>query len=403
MVYDYVVLEASGKERKGSMEAKSEDQVRSALKGDNLVIMSIKEQDLLHKDIQISFGSAVKPREMCVFCRQMCSILSSGVTIIEALRMLSEQTENKVFKKAIRDVQKEVERGETLASALAMQPKIFPPILINMVEAGEASGSLEISFDRMATHFEKDAKLKGLIKKAMIYPIAVLVIAIIVVIVMLVMVIPQFQSTFDQSGMELPGITKFVVACSNGIQEKWWLILIIVAVAFIGLKYFKKTDTGKNLFSKLGLKLPMFGTLTIKQASARLSRTLSTLMTSGISMMDALDITARTITNAIVQKAVKDARDEVERGVQVSLPLEASGIFPPMVYHMTRIGEETGNMEEMLDRIASYYEEEVELATQSLISALEPLIIVVLAVICVVIILAVYLPMLQIYKAADNA
>lgn len=403
MIFDYVAIEPSGKERKGSMEAKTEDQVRSALKGENLIVVSVKEQDLLHKDIQIGFGKAVKPREMCVFCRQMCSILSAGVTIIEALRMLSEQTENKVFKKAIRDVQKEVERGETLASALAMQPKIFPPILINMIEAGEASGSLEISFDRMATHFEKDAKLKGLIKKAMIYPIAVLVIAIIVVIVMLVAVIPQFQDTFNQSGMELPAITKFVVACSDTIQEKWWLILIIVAAAFFGLKYFKKTETGKNLFSKLGLKLPMFGTLTIKQASARLSRTLSTLMTSGISMMDALDITARTITNAIVQKAVKDARDEVERGVQVSLPLEASGIFPPMVYHMTRIGEETGNMEEMLDRIANYYEEEVELATQSLISALEPLIIVVLAVICVVIILAVYLPMLQIYKAADNA
>lgn len=403
MVFDYVALEPSGKERKGSMEAKTEDQVRSALKGENLIIMSIKEQDLLHKDIEISFGKAVKPREMCVFCRQMCSILSAGVTIIEALRMLSEQTENKVFKKAIRDVQKEVERGETLASALAMQPKIFPPILVNMVEAGEASGSLEISFDRMATHFEKDAKLKGLIKKAMIYPIAVLVIAIIVVIVMLVMVIPQFTSTFDESGMELPGITKFVVACSDFIQERWWLLFAIVVAAFFGLKYFKKTETGKNLFSKLGLKLPLFGTLTIKQASARLSRTLSTLMTSGISMMDALDITAKTITNAIVQKAVRDARDEVERGVQVSLPLEASGIFPPMVYHMTRIGEETGNMEEMLDRIANYYEEEVELATQSLISALEPLIIVVLAVICVVIILAVYLPMLQIYQAAENA
>lgn len=402
MIYDYICLDANGKEKKGNMEAKTEEQVRNSLKAQGLFVMSVKEQDLLHKDLSIG-GKKLKPRELCVFCRQMCSILSAGVTVIEALRMLSEQTENPTFKKAIRDVQKEVERGETLASAMAMQPKIFPSILVTMIESGEASGNLEVSFERMAIHFEKDSKIKSLIKKAMIYPIAVLVIAIIVVIVMLVMVIPQFTSTFDQSGLELPGITKFVVGCSDFIQEKWWLLIIIVGAALFGIKYFKSTETGGRFFSMMGLKLPLFGPLTIKQASARLARNLSTLMTSGISMMDALEITARTITNKIVEKAVRDAKEEVERGVQVSLPLEASGIFPPMVYHMTRIGEETGNMEEMLDRIADYYEEEVEVATQALISALEPLIIVVLAVICVVIILAVYLPMLQIYQAADNA
>lgn len=398
--YEYVVVDKNGKQRNGAMDAADPEKLKATLKADGLIPISVKEQSILNKDI--NFGSKkVKPRDLSVFCRQFNSILSAGVTVISALQMLSEQTESKLLKEAVKGVQMDVEKGETLADAMRNQEEAFPSILINMVEAGEASGSLEIAFERMAVHFEKDARLKSMVKKAMVYPVVVLSVAIAVVIVMLLVVIPQFETMFSQLGSDLPGITKFVVSASEFLKIWWWLLIAIIAAIVVGIRVYKRTPNGEVLFSKMMLNLPLFGKLTIKSSSARLARTMSTLLAAGISLLDAVEITARTMTNAIVRKSLEEAREEVARGVPLSTPLAVSEVFPPMVNHMTRIGEETGNIEGMLEKIADYYDEEVEHATQALTAAMEPLIIVVLAVLVGFILFAIYTPMLSLYSAAE--
>lgn len=383
------------------MEAADVERVKEFMKGEGLIPISVKEQSILSKDISFG-GKKVKPRDLSVFCRQFNSILSAGVPVINALQMLGEQTENKNLAEAIKAVQLDVEKGESLAGAMMNQKETFPPILIHMIEAGEASGSLEIAFDRMAIHFEKDAKVKSLVKKAMVYPTVVLVVAIAVVIIMLIFVIPSFQDMFSQLDSDLPGITKIVVAMSQFVQNFWWLMLLLVAAVVMGIRTYKKTPKGEEFFSKLGLRMPMFNTLIVKSSSARLARTMSTLLASGISLVDAVEITAKLMSNALIRKALEDAEEEVQRGVPLSTPLRECELFPPMVHHMTKIGEETGNIEGMLDKIADYYEEEVENATAALTSMLEPMVIILLAFVVGFILLSIYLPMLSLYSAVEN-
>lgn len=401
--YSYVVVAQNGKERKGTIEANSEEAARSTLKAQGNIVVSLGEASLLNKDIELPFGNGASAKALGVMCRQMESLIHAGVTIIDALRMLSEQTENKNLKKAVRIVQKDVEKGDSLADAMGNQPNIFPEILVNMVRAGEASGNLEIAFNRMSTHFEKNAKIKGLIMQAMIYPIILLIVIIGVVIVMMVKIVPTFTETFAEADMELPGITKAVMAVSDFMGNYWLVIIgVIVAVVFL-CKMFQKTEQGALFFGRLTLKMPLFGNLVIKQSSAQFTRTMSTLLAAGISLVDALEILSKIISNQIIKVALKSAREEVERGVPISVPLEESGVFPPMVYQMSKIGEETGNLEGMLDRIADYYEEEVESATKALTAAMEPLIIILMAVIVVPIVLAIMMPMMSMYSAAESA
>ena len=289
-----------------------------------------------------------------------------------------------------------------LSEALSNYPKVFPDIMCSMVAAGEASGKLDIAFERMATHFEKSAKLKAIVKKAMIYPIIVMIVALVVIVVMLIKVIPAYDSMFEQLGGELPALTRAVVAVSDFIMHDWfWLIVILIGVG-IAISVFKKTITGQIVFGTISRKLPVFGKMTIKQAASNYARTLSTLIYSGLPMMDALAITANTMSNYLYKQALNHAREEVAKGVSLSEPIVQSGMFPPMVGHMTKIGEETGDLEGMLSRLADYYDEEVEMATQSVIAALEPMIILVLAAIVIVIIGAVMLPMFQLYGQMDN-
>ncbi|MDF2538295.1 MAG: Type secretory pathway, component PulF [Herbinix sp.] len=400
--YAYIAIDANGKEKKGKMEAPDQDRVFHTLKAEGYFPVSIKELGFLNRDLQINLTNPVKPRDLSVFTRQFHSILAAGVPIIRALQMLVEQTQNKSLKKAIQDTQLMVEKGERLADAMRNQGKIFPPILINMVEAGETSGSLEIAFERMAIHFEKEAKLKALVKKAMIYPMMLGFISFAVVILMLAFVIPSFMEMFKDLDMEMPAITLTVMSMSNFVITKWYILVGIVAVIGFGFTAFKKTVAGETFLAKLALKLPIFGTLNIKTASARFTRTLSTLIAAGIPLMEAIEITARTMDNVVVKKILMESKEEVARGIPLSIPLMASGIFPPMVYHMVKIGEETGNLESMLTTIANYYDEEVEVATQSLAAAMDPLIIIVLAVVVGGLVMAIMQPMFSMYDQLDT-
>lgn len=400
--YNYTAIDKTGKEKKGALEADTKEKVRDLLKADGLTALTVSEQSLMTRDINLNIGGKPKPRDMSIFCRQFVSIVGAGVTIIDAMEMLSEQTENKILKKAIFEAKVAVEKGESLANAMRKNAKVFTDMFITMVEAGEASGSLEISFTRMATQFEKEAKLKALVKKASIYPSVVAVVAVVVVFAMLTFVVPTFQQMFNDLGTELPAITQLVVNMSGFMQRFWYLIALGIVLLVLLVRYFKTTDAGRRFFGRLSLKAPLFGKLTVKTAASRLARTLSTLMASGLPLIDALEITASTMTNIFFREAVIDAKDDVVMGTTLSEPLRRGKLFPALVCHMLKIGEESGNMEAMLDKLADYYDEEVEVTTQSLMAALEPAIIIFLAVVIGGIILAIIMPMAQMYGGLEN-
>lgn len=402
--YGYVALDKSGKEVKGSKTADSMEQVTRELKAQGLTVMEVKEQNALNRDIKLDFGGGKKPtpRDLSVFCRQFASITRAGVTIIQALQMLAEQTENKRMQKALLAVRADIEKGETFADSLAKWDDVFPELLVQMARAGEASGSLEISMERMAVQFERSSKTQALVKKAMIYPIVVAIVAVAVVIIMLVVVIPAYTDMFAQLDTELPGITLAVVALSDFIQSSWFVIIPAVVAIVVGIKVYAGTYSGKHLFGKLQLKIPAVENLVSKTASAQMARTLSTLLSSGVSLVEAVDIVSETMTNIWFKEALKDAVQQIMVGTPLSQPLQTCQLFPPMVYHMVHIGEEAGSTEEMLDRLADYYEEEVEMAVQSLMAAMEPMIIIVLAGIVGVLLASVMAPMVTMYSALDN-
>lgn len=397
--FGYVAVNKAGKEIKGSVEAETEAKALAEIRNRGMMVVSLSKQSMLTKDINIDLGGAPKPRDLSVFCRQFVSMTRAGVTIIDALRMLGEQTENKKLQKAVVAVRVDVEKGEPLAEAFAKHPKVFPNLLVSMTQAGEASGSLDIAMERMAAHFEKAAKTKALIKKAMIYPAVLIVVAIAVMVVMLVVVIPSYTGMFNDLGTELPAITKAMVAASDFLRAYWYLVALALIGVIVALKLYSKTNSGKHVFGKLALIIPAMKNLKQKEASSMMARTLSTLMAAGVPLTEAVGIVSNTMQNIWYKEALLDVRDQITLGVPLSQPLETCGLFPPMVYHMTRIGEESGNTEDMLNKLADYYDEEVEMAVQSLMAVMEPMIIIVMAVIVGVMVFAILSPMMDLYDS----
>lgn len=397
--FSYQAVGKDGKNQKGNIEAESIDKARSLLRADNLTVIKIGEAGMLNKDINIGFGKKkLKPRDLSVFCRQFLSILKAGVSMIAALEMLSDQTENPTLKTAIKSVKDNVEKGDTLSQAMKKQEGLFPSILLSMIEAGEASGSLEVSLERMSEHFEKDARIKGMVKKAFMYPIVLIFVMIAIVIIMLTFVIPQFEAMFKDLGSDLPAITKGALALSESLQNNWLFYIIGIVAIIVAYKVYANTPNGKRVVANLMLKVPVFGMLSVKTASARFTRTLSTLMASGMPLIDSINICANVMDNVLFKDALNETSKQVERGLNLSVPLKQSGLFPNMVIHMIGIGEETGNMEEMLTNVANYYDEEVEMTTQQATALMEPLIIVVMAVVVCLLIAVIYGPMMQLYS-----
>ena len=400
--YSYVAVDQRGKEKRGRIEAENRDAVSQQLKKDGLFPVEIKEQGVLNKEIDLSIGKKVKPRDLSVFCRQFVSITQAGVPMKEALQMMTEQTENKWLKRATADVLLNVEKGNTLADSMAATPDVFPPMLVNMVHAGESSGSLEMSFDRMATHFEKEAKLKATIHKATIYPIILIFAVVGVVAVMLLYVIPIFIDMFADLDIEMPALTMGVMNLSKWTASHWYLILAVVVAVAVAYRVIYNTEQGRLKIDYIKMKMPLFGKLTVKSNCAQFARTMSTLMAAGISTTECLETVSKIVTNIHYKNAMMKAREEVMKGIPLSEPLAASEVFPPMVYHMTGIGEETGNMEEMLNKLADYYDEEVEITTQSVLAAMEPLIIVFMALIVGTLVIAVIMPIATMYNGLEN-
>ena len=397
--FQYRVITPEGKEKKGTMEGKSIEQVTGVLKAQKNVILSVSEASLMSRDINFSLGGRVSARDYSIFCRQFVSIISAGVSIINALEMMRDQTENRTLKKALDEVYEDVSKGESMAGAMKKHSKVFPSMLCNMVEAGEASGSMEVAFERMAVQFEKENKLKQSVKKAMIYPIVLLVVMVGVLFLMMIWVIPNFMGMFAELDTELPPITQAVVNMSDFVIAKWWLILLVVAAAIALFKAYAASPSGKFVLGGTALKIPVFGKLQTKSECARLGRTLCTLLGAGVPMMDAIEITGRSMENVHYKKAMMDAKDQVMRGMALSRPLKTCGLFPPMVVHMVSIGEETGNIETMLENVANYYEDDVQVATEQVMALMEPMIIVVMAIVVGVLIMAIMQPMLTLYES----
>ncbi len=397
--FSYTAMTPDGKKRTGKVEAKSKEVAVANLKAEGLTVTKIEAGGGRGLKGTLSFGGKVKVRDFAIFCRQFTSIVRAGVSIVDAFQMLADQTQNATLRDAIESVHSDISKGDTLATAMKKRGGVFPQMLTNMVEAGEASGSLDVAFERMSVQFEKDAKLESAVKKALIYPIVLIVVMIGVICAMMLFVIPRFVGMFDEIGGELPAVTKALMGVSDFFVHYWWLIIIIIVAIVVGYKTFYATQNGKEVIDRIKLRIPVFGGIQIKSACAKLGRTLCTLLGAGVPMVDALDITARSMDNEMFKKAMKDAKDQVTRGVALSRPLKTSGLFPPMVIHMVSIGEETGNIEQMLENVAGYYEDDVQAATESMMALMEPAIIIVMAGVVGFLVIAMLSPMFSLYES----
>ncbi|MBQ6265908.1 MAG: type II secretion system F family protein [Clostridia bacterium] len=400
--FNYTAMDASGKETKGTVEAASREEAQSIIRSKGLTTLKLEGANALNSDLELSFmEKKPKPREMSVFCNQMVSVLSAGVGMADALSMIGEQTANPKLRKAVLGCCKGIQSGDTLADCMK-QYDVFPEVFATMVAAGEETGSLEKSFSRMSERFEKDAALKGMIKGAMTYPLILLIITIVVVIIMLNFVVPKFQDTLQSMGTDLPALTKAVIAASDFMKANIIPVIIGVVVVIVGLNFFKKSDFGKHLFANLALKIPVVKNFTINSACANFARTLSTVIDSGVQLTDGLEITADTMSNVFFREAILQAKGEVEVGTTLADALEHTKLFPSLLTNMTKIGEETGNIPTLMDRVAGFYDDEVAESSKALTGMLEPLVIIVMAGIVGTIILAVMLPMASMYTAMDN-
>ena len=400
--FNYTAIDRNGKRVRSSLDASSIETAKSSLRGAGYTILDIKEQTTLNRDIEIPFLGNPKAKDMAVFCRQFVSILRAGVSVASVLAMLVQQTGNKKLRAAIREMQADVEKGESLASSMRRHPKIFPAILVNMVSAGEASGNLEESFRQMELYFDRSKRTKSKVTSAMIYPCVLIVVMIIVLIVMMTKIIPNFLKTFEDMDAELPKITLGVMAVCNWFKVWWWVPLLVLAALIVGGVLFHRTDKGKHFFGWLARKTPVVGNLTVKTACATFCRTMEVLIGSGLTLTDSMDLAASNMGNIYYLEAIRDARALVAEGTPLRESLVRTGIFPPMVSNLVGVGEETGDLQSMMGKVADYYDEEVDEATKKLLNLMEPAIIIVMAVFVVIIVLAIYLPMINMTKAFDK-
>lgn len=381
----------AGRKMSGKISASKKAEAEELLIQRGVKITRIKGKGF---DIQTFgvIGTGVKDKELATFTRQFAVMIEAGLPLVKCLQILSQQQDNKIFAEIIEDVTADVEKGGTLSEAMGKHSKIFSDLYVNMIAAGEQGGILDTILDRLSIHLEKSTALKSKIKSAMMYPMVVLIVVIVVVMALLLFVIPIFEKMFEDMGGSLPGPTQFVVGLSEFVQCNILLILLGFAAIITGYKMYYKTKNGEKVIDTVKLKMPIFGIMLRKMAIARFSRTLGTLISSGVSILDGLSITSKTSGNRVIADAIMAARTSISGGENISNPLQASGVFPGMVTQMIAVGEETGGIDTMLMKIADFYEEEVDTAVAGLTAVLEPIMIVLLGGIVGGIVIAMYLP-----------
>lgn len=395
MIFKYKAITQSGQIVEGFFEANHESEVVSMIKGNNHMPIFV-ERDI-GADAQIElFNPKVKKKDLAIFCRQFYTMINAGLGIIKCLDILAIQTENKTLKKAIININEDVQKGFILSEAMKKHHKIFPTILTSMVEAGEVSGNLDTIMERMAIHFEKENRLENKIKSSMIYPMALIVVSIAVVIFMLVAVLPTFVGMFEGSDVPLPGPTRFLINLSESLKTYWYIYGGILIALVTGIIIFKGSDDGRRFFDNLKLKLPVFKTTSAKIITSRFTRTLSTLMSSGIPLIKAMEVVGRVVNNVIVEERINEGIDNIRKGIPLSRTIRDVGVFPPMVDSMVKIGEESGALDDILYKTADFYDDEVEVALQKMTTLIEPILIVGMALVIGFIVVAMALPMFDV-------
>jgi type IV pilus assembly protein PilC len=395
--FAYKVRDRSGSLIEGVLEGPNEQLVIDKLKemGYTPVSVTLKTRSKLSSDLSIGSGK-VDLKAVVVFTRQLATMLGSGLTILRALAILGAQTESKALAAVIVEMKADIERGLSLSQAIGRHPKVFPPVYLSMIRAGETGGVLDAVMVRLADTMEKQLELRGKIKSAMSYPVAVFFLVIIIVTAMLIFVVPMFEGMYENLGGKLPAPTRFLIALSDLLKKTFWIIGLGGVVGVYGFRRWKTTPSGRLRFDRTMLRVPVFGSLIHRTAIARFTRTLSSLMRSGVPIMEALDIVGETSGNAVVSEAVLAAKDRVRMGDSVSASLVGQEVFPPMVVQMMAVGEETGALDHMLEKIADFYDREVEATVDALTSLIEPLLMVFMGATVGGMVVALYLPMFQI-------
>jgi type IV pilus assembly protein PilC len=398
-VYQWVGVSPRGETMRGEMEASTRQAVITRLRGQRIqpVPEKIREKGRgFNIELKLpSLGGGVKQKDIVIFTRQFATMIDAGLPLVQCLEILSAQTDNKTFAKAIRDVKEQVEAGSTFAAALKRHPKVFSDLYANMVAAGEVGGILDTILNRLASYMEKIVKLKSKIKGAMIYPACIISAAVLVTGILLVYVIPVFAELFHSFGQALPAPTQFVINLSNFTIQYFWVLILLVGGAVVGVIAAYRTERGHYLIDKMMLKLPVFGDIIRKTAIARFTRTLGTLVSSGVPILEALTITGRTSGNKIVEEAIFATRTSISEGKTIAEPLIASKVFPPMVCQMIAVGETTGSLDAMLQKIADFYEDEVDNAVANLTSLMEPMVILFLGGVIGGLVVSMYLPIFK--------
>jgi type IV pilus assembly protein PilC len=399
-VFQYTARTLKGELINDKIDLPTRDDVIAHLRKNRLVVVQVRPAPREFK-LRLKLGSGVRTRDLVVFTRQFSTMINAGLPLVQALDILARQTENKALADVTRQVVYDVESGQTLADALRKHPRVFGDLYVNMVAAGEAGGILDTILLRLAQFLEKNDAIVRKVKGAMIYPAVILTVAVIAVAVLLIFVIPTFQNMFASVNLELPLPTRIVIGASNLLKHYWWLILGVIGLGVFALSRYYRTAPGRLQIDTLLLKTPVLGDVLRKAAVSRFTRTLGTLISSGVSILDGLEITARTAGNMVIHNAVMESRASIAGGETISAPLQQSEVFPPMVISMIAVGEQTGGLDEMLSKIADFYDEEVDAAVSALLSLMEPVMIVVLGVIVGGMVVAMYLPIFDMVNAVQ--
>jgi type IV pilus assembly protein PilC len=396
--YVFKAMDLAGVKARGEIEADSKQAVSNQLKSRGMIVLDVADKHA-SREIELSFLKTVKASELAVFSRQLATMISSGLSILRALYVLEEQTENKFLKETIVQVRKDVEAGLSLSSAMEAHPKVFNPLFVAMTRAGEAGGLLEESLARVADQLEKDASLRRQIRSAMIYPTLVITFAVGVMMALVAFLVPVFEGVFKQFGGELPAITQVSVAMSHAVVGYWWLMFAGAGASVFAFLKWKKSSWGRPQWDRFRLRVPMkIGAIVQQVAVARWSRTLASLTSAGVPLLLALEIVGKTGGNIVVEEAMDGVIASVKRGGTISEPLSKTTIFPTMVTHMVGVGEETGALDAMLAKVADFYEDQVEASVKALTSILEPVMIIVIGSIVGFIVVSMYMPMFTVYN-----
>jgi type IV pilus assembly protein PilC len=399
-LFQYTARTLKGELVNDKIDLATRDDVIAHLRKNRMVVVQVRQAPREFK-LSLKFGSGIKTRDVVILTRQFATMINAGLPLVQALDILAKQTENKVLADVTRQVVYDVESGHTLADAMRKHPRAFTDLFVNMVAAGEAGGILDTILLRLAQFLEKNDAIVRKVKGAMVYPIVIISVAAIAITVLLIFVIPTFQNMFASVNLELPLPTRVVIGASNILKHYWWLIGGVIAGAVLLINRYYKTAPGKLQLDALLLRAPVIGDLLRKSAVSRFTRTLGTLISSGVSILDGLEITARTAGNQVIHNAVMESRASIAGGETIAAPLDKSKVFPPMVISMIAVGEQTGGLDEMLSKIADFYDEEVDAAVGTLISLMEPIMIVVLGVIVGGMVVAMYLPIFDMVNAVQ--